>query len=343
MREFFARLLHRLQGEVAKPLFHADLNRIMDEFPNQSTVLDVYMCYRLMLGRRPELKLDCLRKRADFNDLRDLTYGFIRAEEFRNRWETAGLEITGKLDTNVLPEVPVMAQLTDFKLWFYLSDRIVGWGALQNVYESDLAAAIRGFVKPGMFCCDLGANIGYFSLMMAHAGADVYAFEPFPKNYVLLQRNIEENCFGGQIMAFQTAVTDKSGSSRLFVDSNESDYVAMFVPALGDSSEGFREVEIQTVELDQVVPKDRTVSCIKMDIEGSEPLAVRGMSRILSRDKPRIFFEFNSRAIHEHSGRKPAELLESLMQVGYRITTLSGESFVASNENELVNLVAACP
>ncbi len=312
--------------------FEVDLKRVLAEFPAAATALDVLMCYRLMLGRRPEfLDIEKLRTRAAYNDITDLAFGFIRSEEFRNRWETTGRKV---------PEVPVMAQLERFKMWFYLGDRVVGWDAAVGLYEPELALAVESYVKPGMLCCDLGANIGYFSLLMASAHAQVYAFEPFPKNHAMLARNVSENHFGEQIKVFQAAVLDKSGPVRLFMDENESDYVAMFVSADGGSTSGFRHLEIEAVELDRVVPQDRKVSCIKMDIEGSEPLAVAGMRRILERDHPRIFFEFNTRAIREHADGDPGKFLETLQRNGYSIATLDGNTFSYSGGEHLENLVA---
>ena len=291
------------------------------------------MCYRLLLGRPPEFHgVDQLEVRASQNNLNDLVYGFLRSEEFGRRWETAGFE---------LPEVPVMANLEDFKLWFYLSDRIVGWGAVEGNYESDLVAAIRSFVRPGMLCCDLGANIGYFSMIMAHARAEVFAFEPFPKNFKLLTRNIAENHFDERVRAFPAAVTNHSGTSRLHVDCQESDNVGMFVSEGNGIVDGFRQLEIDTVELDSVVPEGHRVDCIKMDIEGSEPRALAGMKKILMRDKPRIFFEFNPQAIREHSKTDPAELLDDMRRFGYKITTVAGVDFVFTDALHVENLIAA--
>ncbi len=318
-------------SDSALAALEKDLERTFLEFPDGCTALDVYMCYRLMLGRPPDLPLETLRQRGAYSDLRGLSYGFVQSPEFQARWQTGGMKV---------PEVPVMAELKNFRLWFYLSDMVVGWGAVQGTYEGDLASAILDFVKPGMLCCDLGANIGYFSLLMAHAGAEVYAFEPFPKNYALLGRNVDENRLGERIKTHQAAVMEKSGKARLFVDHNESDYVAMFVSEQPGVPPTFRQLEIETVVLDQVIPAERKVECIKMDIEGSEPLALAGMKRILERDHPRIFFEFNTGAIREHGGKDPAEVLDTLKRNGYEIVTLAGQRFEYSGGDQLENLVA---
>ncbi len=290
------------------------------------------MCHRLLFGRRSGFdSMRQFREIVDIADVRNLVYGILRSEEFRNYWETVGMQ---------LPEVPVMAEVNGLKIWFYLSDRIVGWTAAQGAYESDLAGAIRDFVQPGMVCCDLGANLGYFSLLMAQAGTKVYAFEPFQKCFDLLERNVLANGYADRIKFFRAAVMDKAGTSTLCVDHNQSDYVAMFVPTAPDSAAPFRQLSIETVVLDDVIPATEKVGCIKMDIEGAEPLALRGMSRILQRDRPRIFFEFNPLCIERHSGVKPEELLTTLRDHGYKITALDGQPWSYDGSLQVPNLVA---
>jgi FkbM family methyltransferase len=310
--------------------FERDLRQIVKTPPFEVVPLDLFMCYRLLLGRLPEWgNYDEFAKHTSIESMDGMVGGVLRSEECRKRWGTESLE---------LPEVPVMAELNGLRLWFYLSDRIVGWGAITGTYEADLVAAIRGAIRPGTTCCDVGANLGYFALLMAQLGANVYAFEPFPKNLSLLDRNVRDNQLPGKIFVHPVAASEAARKTLLCVDEQDSNYVGGFVPHNPEASRGFRSFEIQSRRIDDVVPASVRIDCVKMDIEGSEPMALRGMERILRHDRPAVFFEFNPFAIEKHAGEPPQKIVHWLTSLGYRITHLDGTSW--SYSYELKNLVA---
>jgi hypothetical protein len=66
----------------------------------------------------------------------------------------------------------------------YIRDETDCWGLIQNgVYEPEETELIKKLVKPNDVCIDVGANVGYFTVLMAKLGAYVYAFEPEPSNF----------------------------------------------------------------------------------------------------------------------------------------------------------------
>ncbi len=339
-------------GSARKSLydrFRADLEKtLVDESQfGKARPLDLFFCYRLLLQRFPEFSdLDMFESRTGITDLAGLVKQFLDAEEFQKRWDVNRID---------LPEVPVICETRlGFRLFFYMSDRVVGWSVVRGAYESQLTAALQSAIKPGMVCCDLGANIGFFTLLMskfAGSGGLVYAFEPFPKNFDLLQKSIAENKFAN-IRAFPYAVHEKESAGKLFVDrASQSDYVAMFVaePTSPACTDGFDGLDIRQVRLDDVVRSDCRVGCIKMDIEGSELYAARGMSRILEQDRPLVFFEFNPYCLKKINGLNPNELLRVFGNYGYKVTDIGDyggpltRDFVYDAENaeyQVSNLVA---
>ncbi len=310
--------------------FRADLQDILAEKSDLAKPypLDLFFGYRLLLERLPEFfDLDTFEAYTNHvASLRDVVENFLNSAEFHQKRGSAQAKP---------PEVPVICEThLGFRLYFYMSDTFVGWDVARGAYEPSVTSALQASVKPGMVCCDLGANIGYFTLLMsklAGSGGLVFAFEPFPKNFALLKKSIAENRVDN-IRAMPYAVHEKESVGRLFYDrSTQSNYVGMFVaePSSPACTEAFDGVEIRKVRLDDVVPADCRVGCIKMDIEGSEMYAVKGMSRILQRDRPLVFFEFNPYCLKKINGVDPHELLRAFDGYGYKTVTI--DEFGKSN------------
>jgi FkbM family methyltransferase len=127
-----------------------------------------------------------------------------------------------------------------------------------------------GKMNGGTFV-DLGANIGYYTTLFGQFG-DVYSFEPAPRAFKMLQRNIHGK---GRIHAFNIAISDKKGEALLY----QNDYNH------GDNrifpSFDVMGIPIQTDTLDNIVPEGTQISLLKMDIQGAECLALRGARRVL--------------------------------------------------------------
>ena len=89
---------------------------------------------------------------------------------------------------------------------------------LRANYEREEAAFARGQLKPGDTAIDVGAHIGFFTMLMAAAvgrGGCVYAFEPFDANADLLERSIAENDFHDRVVFRRAAVGETRGTATL--------------------------------------------------------------------------------------------------------------------------------
>src|SRR3990172_6859370 len=89
-----------------------------------------------------------------------------------------------------------------------------------GTYEPELQAAVLKFMRPGMVAYDVGANIGYVSLMLARAvgaGGRVYAFEALPANLERLGENLALNGMQSTVRVVPAAVTDRSGPVQFLV------------------------------------------------------------------------------------------------------------------------------
>ncbi|MEJ2008217.1 MAG: FkbM family methyltransferase [Acidobacteriota bacterium] len=164
-------------------------------------------------------------------------------------------------------------------------------------WEKAITQAFLTRLKPGMTVVDVGANYGYYSLAAACRVGEkgrVYSFEPNPRTFEILKRNIEVNWLGRIIRPHQLAVLDSRKQVKLHVlrrfQASSSLFPPELVPESDPPADEWRSVE--AVPLDEIVQEK--VDLIKIDAEGSEPLVLEGMRGILDRSPDlTIFMEIN--------------------------------------------------
>lgn len=225
------------------------------------------------------------------------------------------------------PHVPcvnreLMWQREDgLRIFFNLRDLSVGLQICQGTFDPEIEMILDRIIAPGMTVVDAGANLGYYSLLMARAGARVHAFEAFPYNHGLLVRNVAENGLTDSVVAHLAGVASAPGTGRVCVIPDTVNMGSMFVLTDPDAAvpDGFDSSEIPLARIDDLVPSDEIVEIVKMDIEGAELTALRGMERILTRDRPVILLELNSRTLRDYHDTEPRELVEYLKSFGYRL------------------------
>ena len=154
--------------------------------------------------------------------------------------------------------------------------------AMRGVYEPVTTALITRLVRPGDTVIDIGANIGYYTLIFARLVGDrgrVVAFEPDPDNFDLLARNVAANGYEN-VTLVRGAVAARAGMLRLYRSAtNDGDHRTY------DVRDGRTSVEVEAVRLDEYWTADRgTVDLIKMDIQGAEGAALEGMEQVLARN-----------------------------------------------------------
>jgi len=168
-------------------------------------------------------------------------------------------------------------------------------------YEKTLKE-LKSLVKPDFIAVDIGANIGYFTLMLAQLCQQVYSFEPHPTNFKFLQRNVELNNYKNAIL-YQKAVSEKSGKTKLYI-SNQCTGMHRIYPSKYCTEQ---TVDVETVRLDDIIEQ---ADFVKMDVEASEYGVLKGMERLLKNVKV-IIMEFVPECILEY-GKKPEEVLALL-------------------------------
>ena len=180
-----------------------------------------------------------------------------------------------------------------------------------------LIALLTRFTRRGARVLDLGAHIGTFSLAAAALGRTVLAVDATRRHVDLLNRSIA--CNGhDRLRAVHAAVSDRPGTVR-FLEASLWGMVAY--PGLEAPL-----VEVEAVTVDRLLGQARwkRVDFVKMDVEGSEVAALKGMTRLLAReDAPVIVYECNGLTLAKY-GLSPGELVGLLEGFGY--TTYRAEA-----------------
>jgi FkbM family methyltransferase len=185
-----------------------------------------------------------------------------------------------------------------------------------GTYEPELQAAIANLVNPGDIVYDIGANIGFMTLLSARqtgSHGHVYAFEALPANVTRLTYNIELNSFMEQVMIIHAAVLDQSGSTDFLI--GPSSGMGKVAGSAGRSSIDYENsIQVDGLSIDDFVrnPEHLTPDIVKIDIEGGEILALPGMRKLLREHPPIMLVEL-------HGPEAACVTWEVLNQFQYRI------------------------
>ena|SRR5437016_1990032 len=194
--------------------------------------------------------------------------------------------------------------------------------ALRGVlFHSTLIDVASRAIQPGDIVIDGGSNIGFFALFAAtrlQGKGCVFAFEPDPETFSLVQKNIRRNGFGNIIRAERLALTDKDGTLDFAVNSEEP----MLSSLVAGNSSSAGLTRVSGVCLDNFLAAsgvDRA-DIVKLDLEGAEPLALAGARKALPSVRM-LIFEANKPQLQQLA-ISPVELVERTAAAG-RFDTVS--------------------
>lgn len=187
-----------------------------------------------------------------------------------------------------------------------------------NGFHENLSTSlVQKFLKKGMTFVDVGANIGYFTLIAAKCVGTkgrVFSFEPELENFNLLCKNIKINCFTN-VSPENLALSDLDGKSLLYKDPNSKGRHSICV-----SRDDWEPLACKTVRLDTYFKQKRfreAIDFIKIDAEGAELKVLRGMSNLIDPHTTNLLLEFSQKLIVE-SGENVSNFINFLIQIGYK-------------------------
>jgi FkbM family methyltransferase len=189
--------------------------------------------------------------------------------------------------------------------------------------ELPMQRCVAAHLAPGGVFYDVGANVGFFSLLATRrVGRDgaVYAFEPVAENVEAIRRNLRLNAIDN-VSVFQVAIEEKSRPGILYVtkwDGGSSLSTGAVTPA-----EPVEERRVEVVSLDELVQTKglRPPTLVKIDVEGAELGVLRGMLKTIERFRPVVVYEVDD-GDQVAFVRRWQALDDFVVSVGYRITRL---------------------
>ena len=202
--------------------------------------------------------------------------------------------------------------------------------SINEIYEPIETNIIKREIKKGDIVLDIGANIGYYTLLMSDLvenDGKVFAFEPEPYNFELLQKNIEINACNNVILE-KNAISNCNKRSNLYLSKYNTG-----MHRLNESKYCEKYIEINVIKLDDYFYNNELINkikFIKIDVEGSELDVLQGMESILEKNSQiTILLEFIPENLIEH-GSDPIHLLEFLIDRNFRLYTI-----VDNNKEEI--------
>lgn len=257
--------------------------------------------YRVIFGREPDAG-GLARYAAEARDhgltLARLREIFLASDEFRTRarQRVATVEMGGHV-VLVDPEEPAFGAAI----------------ARDGSWEPHLAALLDRHLRPGDVVVDVGANVGVFAFRAARLvgpAGRVIAFEPDPANAALFLRGIAANGFA-HVALLPLALSDRRAVFALQGGAN-----AWLAPA------GATEVMAQALPGDEALATEPRIDFVKLDIEGHEPFALRGLTRILALHRPLVLCEFNPRCLRAHAGQDPVGFAAAVFALAGAVTAI---------------------
>lgn len=153
---------------------------------------------------------------------------------------------------------------------------------MDGYWESWITKLLVQTIKPGFTCLDIGANFGYFSILMSELNGETgktFAIEPNPRIAKLLRSTRFVN--GGKFEVIETALSDKKGEAILTVTEGE---LGGGTIKQNEMKKDRSQVVVQTITLDELVKEKKIgiVDIVKIDVEGVEPMVFKGMQETIA-------------------------------------------------------------
>lgn len=283
------------------------------EFSNVAGERDIYYCFRLILGRPPNPEEWPGHLGHVGMGLDTVVAQYLNSLEFSRR--------LAHLARPVDDDRVFLKDLEGFALYVQEGDSAVGKHIKHSgSYEPHVTAVFARELKPGRNVLDIGANIGYFTMLAAKLvgpAGSVIAIEPNPANVKLIEASRRVNAF-----ANVTIVQAAAGRTLGLLMLNTS-YSNGTTAGLSEELAGLLDATtVPSLAIDDLVHADRHIDFVKIDIEGAEYNALFGAQETLRRCKPVIVSEFAPTAMQPISGVTGPEYLRFLFGFGYAIAVI---------------------
>jgi len=241
--------------------------------------------------------------------------------EFINETDIAKIEINSNqvIMTTRGMNIKLLCDRDDLRL---IPIEILNFGA----YEENELKMILKLIDENTNVFDVGANIGWISMNIAKhiKNAEIFAFEPIPKTFGYLNKNIELNGLSN-IKTYNFGFSNEEKESEFFYYPEGSGNASL--SNLSESSNVLKTVcSVKRLD-DFAVNNNLSVDFIKCDVEGAELFVFQGGLEVLKKDKPIVFTEM-LRKWSAKFNYHPMEIVGLFKEIGYRCFTINKENLV---------------
>jgi FkbM family methyltransferase len=280
----------------------------------RATEADIRACFRLLLGRAPNPEEWRGHSMRVGEDLAGVVASYVNSLEFHRR----GLLRRDK------PARIGISDLPGFRIFTDADDAAVGRYVRDDNYEPAVTQVVRGLLAPGMGVLDLGANIGYFTMLAASIvgpSGFVMAVEPNPRNAKLLEASRRANGFD-QVVVCQVAAGPEPG--LLVLHTSHSNGTTSSLPS--DEDALLLAETVACARPDSLLPPERRIDLIKVDVEGAEYRALLGCRATIHDHRPVIVTEFSPDLMPGISGIDGEFYLGWLQEQGYHLSIIEPDA-----------------
>jgi len=210
-----------------------------------------------------------------------------------------------------------------YKYFYRHDDKYIGHRIALEKYEPYETQLILRQAKAGDVVVDVGANIGYYTVLLADKvgkNGKVYAFEPDKINFEILIKNISENNLEN-VVAVNAAVGSKSETKILYRSEENLGDHKLFKPTLPSLKKGGKTeiISKKDSEIVKIIKLDDYLENIKIDLmkidtQGWEPEVIDGAKKLIEKNKPIIFLEYSpaSYKLAKLNGERMMEFLRRI-------------------------------
>lgn len=172
--------------------------------------------------------------------------------------------------------------------------------------------AVKRILARDSNAVDVGSHLGSMLSVFLRAAPEGrhMAFEPVPRKAAWLRQRFPE------VDVLELALGADAGEVDFYVNTKRSGFSGL--EPHGRDGDPLERIRVRVATIDEVVPAERPLRLLKLDVEGAELAALRGARRTLDRERPHLLFESTPSGLHA-AGVKPRELFEHLGGCGYDV------------------------
>jgi len=277
----------------------------------------------IFIANRDSQRQDFNSQRQDFIREIDRLDGYVgyHIDKLRELIERNSSILCARSDIDIIIKIgsfDLVVPAREADLFSYFTGRNL------DSIQPALRAALRRHIKPGDTVVDGGTNIGILSVEMAYAIGEhgrFLGFEPLPHLVDAVRKSLGLNGLSKQSRVIQAALSDKKGDLTFYAADHSPISSRFELDGIKTSS-----VLVKSVTLDDEISPDLRVDLVKLDIEGAEPQAWQGMSRILSQNHDLIVIMAWSSSHFHRSGKDPSVFMTQILGSGFSAWRLIDEA-----------------